>query len=298
MKRILLVTIIIAASSLAAAGGPGLTSQRPPLPLNGLFQSTLPIVFTSNRDGNSEIYRMNSDGSGTVRLTYKVTAVDRDPRLSPDGSRIAFTSDREGNNEIYVMNADGSSPTRLTRNTADDHAPYWSPDGSRIMFARVLTRSFAPFYEFQILIMNADGTGERIITRSGRLPRWSPDGNYIAFADYPTGSGTPQIYLMKVDGSAITRLTVSGSADYFPDWSPDGMQIVFTRDSEIWIMNSDGSGQRSVGYGTHPAWARDGRGIAFVKGPDDATQIYVMNPDGSSPIRISGSAGWNYDPDW
>ncbi len=80
------------------------------------------IVFSSNRDGNSEIYSMNSDGTGATRLTNNL-AVDAFPAWSPDRSKIAFTSNRNGNFEIYSMNADGSSPVRLTFNAQIDGGP-------------------------------------------------------------------------------------------------------------------------------------------------------------------------------
>ena len=63
------------------------------------------IVFESDRDGNTEIYVMNTDGSNETRLTHN-DAQDISPSWSPDGSKIAFSSDRDGNAEIYVMMAD------------------------------------------------------------------------------------------------------------------------------------------------------------------------------------------------
>ena len=83
------------------------------------------IAFTSDRDGNNEIYLMNPDGSGQTRLTDN-GAQDYFPTWSSDGTRIAFVSDRDGNNEIYVMKADGSRQTRLTNNSTDDELPAWS----------------------------------------------------------------------------------------------------------------------------------------------------------------------------
>jgi Tol biopolymer transport system component len=79
-------------------------------------------VFTSNRDGNAEIYVMNADGSGQTRLTDH-PARDVGPAWSPAGARIAFETNRDGNAEIYVMNADGSAPTNLTRRLAGDGSP-------------------------------------------------------------------------------------------------------------------------------------------------------------------------------
>ena len=82
------------------------------------------IAFTSKRDGNYEVYVMNSDGSNQVRLTNNPSD-DLYPSWSPDRSKIAFDSKRDGNEEIYSMNADGTLK-RLTNNTYDDFSPSWS----------------------------------------------------------------------------------------------------------------------------------------------------------------------------
>ena len=97
------------------------SAASPPAPAAGR------IAFHSLRDGNSEIYVMNADGSAQTRLTHN-RVDDWRSSWSPDGRRIAFTSDRDGNAEIYVMNADGTGQTRLTHNEADDGWPSWSPD--------------------------------------------------------------------------------------------------------------------------------------------------------------------------
>ena len=83
------------------------------------------IAFTSNRDGNDEIYVMNADGTNPVNLTNN-PAEDRGPPIwSPDGTQIFFGSNRDGNFEVYVMNADGSNPVNLTNNPAEDNFPSW-----------------------------------------------------------------------------------------------------------------------------------------------------------------------------
>ena len=80
------------------------------------------IAFTSTRDGNSEVYVMNADGSAPINLT-KHPESDFFPTWSPDGKKLAFVSERDGNREIYVMNADGSNQTRLTENDSSDEWP-------------------------------------------------------------------------------------------------------------------------------------------------------------------------------
>ena len=84
------------------------------------------VVFSSDRDGNYEIYVMNSDGTGQTRLTEN-DSENYSPSWSPDGSQIVFQSYRDGNAEIYVMNADGTGETRLTENEAFDTDPAFGP---------------------------------------------------------------------------------------------------------------------------------------------------------------------------
>ena len=95
------------------------------------------IVFQSNRaGGQSEIYVMNSDGTGLTRLTYSA-ADDLTPVWSPDGEKIVFQSYRDGNGEIYVMLSDGSRQTNVTHFPGEDMHPKWHPDGRRIIFNSV-----------------------------------------------------------------------------------------------------------------------------------------------------------------
>jgi Tol biopolymer transport system component len=90
------------------------------------------LAFSSNRDGNFEIYAMTDDGSDVTRLTDD-DANHLYPSWSPDGEKIAFSSNREGgeNYEIYAMNSDdGSDVTRLTDDDADDREPDWGTNTS------------------------------------------------------------------------------------------------------------------------------------------------------------------------
>jgi Tol biopolymer transport system component len=70
-------------------------------------------VFDSDRDGQSELYVMNTDGSNAVRLT-RSEGGNGHASFSPDGSRIYFTRGQSGNQDVWVMNADGSNQVRLT----------------------------------------------------------------------------------------------------------------------------------------------------------------------------------------
>jgi TolB protein len=78
------------------------------------------MVFATNRDGNFEIYRMNSEGDQNPTRITNNSASDSQPSYSPDGTSIVFVSTRDGNNEMYKMNADGTNQVRLTNSTTGD----------------------------------------------------------------------------------------------------------------------------------------------------------------------------------
>lgn len=82
------------------------------------------ILFVSERDGNSEIYVMDSSGNNQVRLTQN-DKTDKQPVWSPDGKNIAFVSDLDGDYDIFIMNSKGEDQKRLTNNEASDLNPSW-----------------------------------------------------------------------------------------------------------------------------------------------------------------------------
>lgn len=92
------------------------------------------ILFTSNRDGNQEIYKVRPDGTGLTNLTNN-PANDYSPTSFAGGDLLAFVSDREGNPEIYTMATDGGSPTNVTNNFAQDLEPAFDPSGKWIAFS-------------------------------------------------------------------------------------------------------------------------------------------------------------------
>ena len=257
------------------------------------------IAFVSSVKGDSAIFTANPDGSDPMRLTEAHN--DSAPAWSPDGTQIVFVR-RNGSDkaaEIFVMNADGSNQTRLTQ-SRDDRYPTWSPDGMKIAFSRYESGND---YGNAVYVINADGSGQRIIAKGCSQPAWSPDGSTLAVSlDFGFG-----MEIIRIDGGNPTSLPGSGDYSQSPVWSPDGSKIAFTslHDCDIFdncslsiaTVNADGSNpvRLSDTTGQNPNWSPDGTKIVF----DDGIGLFVMNADGSNITKLSGIAnGLQLDASW
>lgn len=266
-----------------------------------------PIAFDSDRDGNREIYVMDSNGENLVKITND-PADDWNPDWSPDGSQIAFVSKR--NNEqgaersIYIMNADGSNVRQLTSMPESD-LPDWSPDGKAIIFTSNANGNF------EIYIMKADGSNEPTnLTNSEAqdiAPVWSPDGNQIAWLSGDFES--KDLFVMNADGSNVRKLTNQGNV-YNVKWSIDG-KIYADWENNVYgsfncLMDPDGT-IIATGFGKgdgvqyFPYWTLEGDQVELVcadmdNGNDELYLIGDIFPD--NVLNITNNPGNDENPDW
>lgn len=289
------------------------------------------IAFTSDRDGNREIYVMNADGSNQTRLTNN-SLVDDHAIWSPDGSQIAFVSEKTvGSFAIFVMNVDGSGKTEVTPirfNAAsypinDLWGMSWSPDGSRIVFQQKVEFATGPAYPNDIYVVNVDGSNKHILVddpADARQPTWSPDGSKILFvSNRDDDPFYHHPYTIRPDGTGLQPLVPFPEplfGERSPSWSPSGNTVAYqifdwANFSGVGIANADGTNAEYFDYGDanrdKPAWSPDGRSIIFhvnlwdpVVGWYD-TEIFVkrfgvnvLEPG----VQLTNSGNGNFKPSW
>jgi len=185
------------------------------------------IAYRFKQNDVADIYVMNANGSGAQQVTHDNGTNNDYPTWSPDSQQIAFVSNESGKSDIWTVNVGGGTAHQLTTSpNADAQSPAWSPDGRQIAYS---TNSTHPIGNYEIYLMNADGThAQRLTTSDGDSdsPAWSPDGQQIAYVSTQNG------------GSSILTIVVTGgqpSQVYeIPDgfigtlsWSPDGKSLAF-----------------------------------------------------------------------
>ena len=200
-----------------------LTSYRPGQNSGATFSADGKYIYLgiSLGSGAADIYKINLNGEIINRLTKgPAGAINVEPTLNPDGSKIAFSSDRGGQPMIYTMNADGSNVKRLTNQGAYNSSPSWSSDGKKIAFTGQAES------HFDIFVINADGSELTRITSAKKSngkpahnedPSFSPDSRYVVYTSNRTGKN--QIYLSTIDGAEERRVTQDSKSYYRPKWS-------------------------------------------------------------------------------
>jgi Tol biopolymer transport system component len=197
-----------------------------------------------------------STGSFDRALSY--------PSLSPDGKKVAYATH---NNVLYLQSVDGTTPGILSQDAAFETIPAFSHSGNRIAFHGD---------DGKLYVVNADGSGLKDVASNAQADAegiakidWSPDDSKLVYVG-TSGTGQPDIYSVKVDGSAgPTQLTNDLDGDSQPSWSPDGAKIAWSSFGDVYVMNADGTGRinitpnvKNLDYA--PEWSPDGTRLIFV----------------------------------
>ena len=305
----LAVVVSAAAALTLAATAAGATNGR--------------IVFQANVGRFPQLFTIAPDGTGLRQVTH-VAAKDpgaENPIWSPDGTRIAFDTKSGKGVNLFTVAPDGSALTELPLGVgAFNGDPAYSPDGTQISFDQDPGHHKPKVHG--IFIANADGSGARRLTTGiatkqayDTESQWSPDGTRIAFTRVKK-FGRAAIFVIRVDGTGLKRLTPWKLDAASPDWSPDGTTIVFNshfdvvrgQSANVYSMRPDGSARTPLTHhhggrrqSFRPAWSPDGTRLVFArftparKGID----LYTMNPDGTRLTRVTNMPRrFAVHPDW
>jgi TolB protein len=259
-----------------------------------------PIAFDSTRDGNTNIYVMNDDGSNLRQLTNS-SDYQGEADISPSGQWIAFEEQRDDSFYIYTMPLEGGQPLELVRGRQPD----WSPDGGAIAYESVSS----PKQLWTIEVSDGRPVGEpvRLPTDSAfsaRAPSWSPDGDQIVFMIEVAGYW--QLAILDVGRNAYRLITEGDSNKRFPVWSPDGELIAFNTltpsgaPDQIWVVEPSGEEMHQLtveGSNGRPAWSPDGRFLLFNSYHDGRWLLYKIDRDGSNPTALT-SEGSDQRANW
>lgn len=189
-----------------------------------------------------------ADARGRVLRQFG-TGFSTKPAWSPNGRRIAYSA----GNRIVVATIGGRTITEIP-SRALYGGPIWSRDSRRLAFGEMQETDRGAIRG--IYVVNADGTGRRLLIGNATDPAWSPNGSRIAYVAYPSRlAESGHVFVARADGSSSRRLSPSAEGESQPAWAPSGRQIAFARDSTIVVAQSNGNGERVAIRGAQgPAW--------------------------------------------
>ena len=184
---------------------------------------------------------------------------------------------------IWTVRPNGTGSRRIFRPAADDAAltPAWSPRGVLIAYAPGAPTG-------GLWVMNANGTlRHRIIRGNGDVlfPTWSTNGAKLAFADLARpGARLHDIWVVGNNGLGLRRLAAASVDENDPVWAPDDSAIAYQRGRDVWVMRTNGTGQRLlIRNASSPSWSPGATHIAFVRNGDP----WIVNRNGTGARRVA-----------
>ena len=307
--------------SLPAAGGKATRITTP------VFEASHPswspkgdlVAVQSYSGGTFHIWTMRPDGTGMKQVTFG-HGDDREPRFSPDGTRIAFDSDRafKGSYDIWSVDVASGALKQWTSSEADEYEPAWSPDGNEIAYVSGV--GIASKTVEAVTATGAHRTIAGLRGADGRVdaPSYSPDGKSVSYTEF-SGEGM----FMNASRLSVDGKTVGKGDDAFPfaaAWLSNH-ELLYTGNGHIVKLNVktgaetvvpfeatmqsirpqyahkqhdfDSTAARPVMGMLAPALSPDGKQIAFTA----LNQVWIGEP-GQAPKQITHDSFYKQGPQW
>ena len=267
------------------------------------------IAFSSNRDGDFDIYIINRNGTNAINMTDNSPLHDLSPHWSPVSQKIVFTSERDLQppQDVNVLESQTGNQRKLITSSSFAFNPKWSPNGLQIAYFSQELPDASPSTTLLWRVKPDGSELEALVTggESNSHPKYSPDGSSIAFVserDFNT-----DIYTFNLETDELTRLTTHLGFDLYPDWSPDGERLAFvsSRDgnSDVFTMTVNGGHitnlTKSGMNEGFPTWSPDGEKIAFSRlMGDNSVRIYAVDSGGGNEVQLVDLPVANLYPVW
>ena len=271
------------------------------------------LYFTSDRDGNYEIYQRDISSDEDINITQ--TAEDEyEAVLSPNKKWLVFRVGAENNSSIEVFNLDSGSEAErfpISRGSGNFYAPVWSGDSSRIAYVGDVKGQGSKVF---ISGVRDSSPAKLSDIEAVEVGDWSSDGESVVFSS--NDNERLGIDVRNPDG-VIQRQMTCGK-EYGAKWSPDSKRLAFISEREgnpdIYVMERDAEDElcpntkdsrKDVLRLTETdesesdiSWSPDSRNILFVSERDGNKEIYVMESSGNKQIRLTFNEKADYSPVW
>lgn len=271
------------------------------------------LYFTSDQDGNFDIYQTSSDSGEAINITE--TAEDEyDAILSPDRQWMVFRVGREGSSSIDVLKLDsGDTPERFTisKGSGKFFSPVWGSKSKRVAFVGDVSGKGAKVYIADVPDSSPARLSDIEVTEVGD---WSSSGEDVVFSS-EDGSRLG-IHQRNPDG--VNQRQMTCGKDYNAVWSPNSRQLAFISEREgnpdIYVMERDAEDElcpnskdsrkeiirltETDEAESDISWSPDGKQILYVSERDGNKEIYVMESSGSKQSRLTFNEKADYSPVW
>ena len=241
------------------------------------------LIFGGNIWGRSDIWTVESDGSGLKQITED-DYVDSYPAVSRDGKSIAFLSERGGHRQIWIMDIDGKNRRQLTTGGAKG-VPRWSPDGKWIVYTSFEKNPTI----WKIPVKGGEPT--QVTKTTAMHPDISPDGRLIACYYWDDKDARSKLAVIPFDGGEPSKLfdVPAGQSEIGVRWEPDGNALIYItiadESPKVFRQKLSGGpaerlGANKRGFVIYPDWSKDGKQFFYVHGIATCDAVMIQDlPD-------------------